>query len=118
MYILRLTLINSLLMYFNSYVPTASSLRVVVGALHANTHDVTEKTLRVSRVIKHEGYVQGTYDNDIALVQLAHAVDISHNYIKTACIPIPGDKPFDMTSNCYVTGFGNTMSGRYRVHCT
>jgi serine protease 12 (motopsin) len=87
------------------------SLRVVVGDQNNIHPDPTEKVNTVQKVFIHSKYVRETHENDIALIKLTHPVDTSSSYIKPACLPTFGDDEFNSSSNCYVTGWGETLKG-------
>ena len=63
----------------------------------------------VTKVIRHENYKFGSYDNDITLVKLEKPVKYNQ-LIKPVCLPEQGEdeKADEM---CYVTGWGRTTEG-------
>ena len=63
-------------------------LRVKVGATRrSQKKDIQE--IDVARKIKHENYIskQGTFDNDIALLKLAHPVKMKSRYMLSFIYP-------------------------------
>ncbi|XP_065063795.1 plasma kallikrein-like isoform X2 [Rhopilema esculentum] len=68
-----------------------------------------EVVMGVTKIIRHENYKAGSYDNDIALVKLEKPVEYNQ-LIKPVCLPEQGeDEKAD--ESCYVTGWGRTTEG-------
>jgi len=59
---------------------------------------------------KHPDYSESSsgLPNDIALVKLDTQVNITGNYVRTACLPQLHDI-FDQNDDCSISGWGNTM---------
>ena len=93
------------------YHPNSLTLRIVVGDQNNRQLDPTENTYSVQKVIIHSKYVKETHENDIALIKLTQPVNTSSLYINSACLPTFGDNEFNSSSNCYVTGWGETLKG-------
>ena len=66
----------------------------------------------VVKIIRHSGYVPGTFDNDIALLKLASPITIGGSgATKTAIIPLVPASIGSLTgTNSWVTGWGDTSS--------
>eukprot|EP00092_Neocalanus_flemingeri_P050258 GFUD01058038.1.p1 GENE.GFUD01058038.1~~GFUD01058038.1.p1 ORF type:complete len:320 (-),score=88.45 GFUD01058038.1:258-1112(-) len=88
----------------------ASELRIILG-----DHDtavttesvIPRKTVLVSKIITHEDYDDDSKSNDIALLQLAEAVDL--NVYTPACVAKTGDS--FVGKNAWVYGWGTTSYG-------
>lgn len=63
---------------------TASPITIYAGSLQ---RFVGTQTRTASRVIVHSSYNPSTYDNDIALLQLASPLNMSDPYVRTICLP-------------------------------
>jgi len=83
-----------------------SGWRVALG-VHDRNHIQRSNYLRVTHIWTHGQFDQhGNNGNDIALMQLEKAVDVSGTNVRTACLPNDGD---DFTDEiCLVTGWGST----------
>lgn len=81
-----------------------ASHQVRLGDLKVATVDEGERIMVVKNIIKHPGYVEEIYLNDIALVILTEAVDELTPHLKPACIPETNELP----SSCWISGWGAT----------
>ncbi|XP_071954676.1 transmembrane protease serine 11C-like [Antedon mediterranea] len=70
-----------------------------------------EHGAKVSKIIIHAEYDSGTSDNDIALMVLEEDVPTDSDVINTACLDYSGNRIFDPTSSCVITGWGTTEFG-------
>ena len=80
----------------------------MVGDIDTNKTEGTEQEFHIQSVIKHKDYTPGGHSNDIALVKLQHPVDLSRPNVSLACLPVFGERPYNSTDTCYVTGWGDT----------
>lgn len=70
----------------------------------------------ISKYIKHEGYNSLRKVNDIGLVKLAHAVDLTKNNVRTICLPLKYENQLDnqqpqVLRKMTITGWGKTADG-------
>ena len=63
---------------------------------------------RIRKIILHENYVRGTYDNDIALLHFDRPIEYTQ-FIKPICIN-DGNVNYPPGFNCMVTGWGRTQN--------
>ncbi|CAG7727544.1 unnamed protein product [Allacma fusca] len=56
---------------------TPSSYLIVAGDHNISRVEGTEQTQQVSKIIRHENYSSGTYENDIALMQVSVPFDLN-----------------------------------------
>jgi len=89
--------------------PQPSGYTVVVGAHRRNGQTAVQKTFRLKRLFKHEGFSMRHLRNDIALLQLAGSVTTSSK-VNTVCLPSSGSKARP-GAQCYITGWGRTVGG-------
>lgn len=64
---------------------------------------------RVKRIVIHQDYDPGSYDNDIALMELDAQVTLNQN-IWPICLPSP-TYHFPVGSEAWITGWGATAEG-------
>ncbi|CAB1452853.1 unnamed protein product [Pleuronectes platessa] len=65
----------------------------------------------LKQVISHPNYNEYTFDNDIALMELASPVTYS-DYIKPICLPSP-QHDFQVGNTVWITGWGATREGGF-----
>ncbi|XP_062242553.1 ST14 transmembrane serine protease matriptase a [Platichthys flesus] len=65
--------------------------------------------MNLKQVISHPNYNEYTFDNDIALMELASPVTYS-DYIKPICLPAP-QHDFKVGTEVWITGWGATREG-------
>ena len=80
----------------------ASNFEIVVGDLHRQINDTTERRHKVESIIPHPHYNRQTINNDIALMKLTKPAIITDHVI-TACIPDKSDV-IAVDSECFITG--------------
>ena len=80
----------------------ASNFEIVVGDLHREINDTTERRHKVESIIPHPNYNRQTINNDIALMKLKKPAIITDHVI-TACIPDKSDV-VAVDSECFITG--------------
>merc|ERR1719500_2691790 len=68
---------------------------------------IPRKTVRVSKIIKHDEYKPDNSDNDVALIKLAESVDL--NVYTPACVANTGDS--FVGKNAWVYGWGALSVG-------
>ncbi|KAM8837357.1 urokinase-type plasminogen activator-like [Spinachia spinachia] len=82
---------------------------VVLGKNAMNeTNLAVEQTFRVDQIILHEGYDAGSYNSDIALLQLKARqgrCSMESDSVRTVCLPPPGQK-LHPGFTCEITGYG------------
>ena len=81
---------------------------MVVGDTDTNMTEGTEQEFHIQTIIKHKDYTHGGHSNDIALVKLQSPVDLYRPNVSLACLPVFGERPYDASDTCYVTGWGDT----------
>lgn len=67
-------------------------------------------TYRVSSIFVHEKYISAEYGNDIAILRLSYAVDLSDT-VNVICLPTSARYYVPMYSPVVITGFGLTTEG-------
>ena len=77
-----------------------------VGVHNRNQQESTAVEHRVRRVIVHSGWNPNTFDNDIALLELASPIQFN-KYVSPVCLP-KADPP--VGSQCYITGTLSVLS--------
>ncbi|XP_034047179.1 transmembrane protease serine 9-like [Thalassophryne amazonica] len=83
---------------------TAGEWTVHLGRLLQQGSNPNEVSRSVTQIIQHPGYVSGTFDNDISLLQLS--VDVNFTaYILPVCLAASGST-FNAGTDTYVTGWG------------
>ena len=80
----------------------ASNFEIVVGDLHRDINDTTERRHKVESIIPHPNYNGQTINNDIALMKLTDPAIIT-DHVVTACIPNKNDV-IAVGSDCFITG--------------
>ncbi|KAG7269792.1 hypothetical protein CRUP_033838 [Coryphaenoides rupestris] len=80
-----------------------------MGQHNQRQEGTTEVRRAVKRVIPHPYYNSYTYDNDIALMELASDVAYS-DYIRPICLPAP-QHSFPPGNTVSITGWGATREG-------
>ncbi|XP_069128547.1 chymotrypsinogen A-like [Argopecten irradians] len=89
---------------------TPQEVTIYLGEHHLDYVTGNENKVVASEWMVHPAYTpseRGT-PNDIALVKLDGAVDITGHYVRTACLPEIMDV-FDGNDHCVISGWGNTM---------
>ncbi|KAL9987992.1 hypothetical protein ACROYT_G002383 [Oculina patagonica] len=87
--------------------PNPSGYTVVVGAhMRTGITDV-QQTFRVKALYKHSDFTMQNLKHDIAVLQLEGSAQLSDK-VTTVCLP---DKDADLSSKCYITGWGRTHFG-------
>lgn len=88
----------------------ASRYTVVVGKHNLYETDATEKSYKLSKVVRHPDYSSfNSYENDICLLKLAEPLEYNDN-IQPVCLPTQGN--YDVTGDkVEATGWGTTSSG-------
>ena len=88
-----------------------------LGKHHMNSsRDVpsAEACYQVDGIVRHPGFVyeqdRGDISNDVALVHLAHPVNMTRE-ISPVCMPAPG-AVLPAGTPCYVTGWGDEKGSR------
>jgi len=71
----------------------------------SSTTESTKMSFTIEKVITHEGYVDATLENDVALLKLTEKVDL--NIFTPACLPTKGDTFAGQTA--YAVGWGKTL---------
>ncbi|KAK3740262.1 hypothetical protein QZH41_017826 [Actinostola sp. cb2023] len=88
--------------------PSPSGYTVVVGA-HTRTGSTSvQQTFRLRQLFKHENFNMRQLRNDVALLQLERAAQISSK-VNTVCLPSGGQA--QTGAQCYITGWGRTVGG-------
>ncbi|XP_072560311.1 serine protease 56 [Paramormyrops kingsleyae] len=77
---------------------------VVVGEFDITKTDPEEQVMKVNRIITHPKFNPKTFNNDIALVELASPVMMSHR-VSPICLPSGQDPP--LGASCLVAGWGS-----------
>lgn len=89
-------------------------LRVVLGAQDLKKTECHEQTFGVEKIIQYSEYNEEDEipHNDIALIKLkpvdGHCA-LESKYVKTVCLP---ESPFPSGTECYISGWGITETGR------
>ena len=77
-------------------------LSIIVGDLHRNINETTEKRHNVEKIVMHSGYNTTTLVNDIALLKLQTPA-LMNDHVNTVCVP-NGTEEAALGTSCYVTG--------------
>ncbi|KAJ8250922.1 hypothetical protein GJAV_G00214790 [Gymnothorax javanicus] len=88
--------------FFGSDIP--SDWRVYFGRLSQTKHNPHEQNRTVTQVKIHPNYVQRTFANDIALMELNSAVS-TNKYVSPVCLA-SGRSTFSAGTKGWVTGYG------------
>lgn len=95
----------------------AHEFKVAVGAHWRHKETAVQQNIAVSAMYEYKGYSSRYKSGDLALIKLAHAVNLSAE-INTVCLPASNSRVKPGT-NCYVTGwgriFGDDSSGSYNL---
>jgi len=83
-------------------------LEIYVGRHHMNESEAGSQTLRVEKIISHEGYKWPDIRDDIALIKVKPAIIMSRT-VRAACLP-RNDPTVGQV--CVVTGWGMTATTR------
>jgi hypothetical protein len=85
---------------------SASDLQIILGDHRRSLAEGTEQTLAVSSVVVHPSYNPSTYNNDIALLQLATPATLTSRVaiVELGSLPTPG-------TMLRVIGWGTTREG-------
>ncbi|UJR37302.1 hypothetical protein I4U23_030011 [Adineta vaga] len=87
-----------------------SSYMAVVGAIYKN--DTNSSRFRIRNVMLHENYNSDTYENDIALFELYHPVDLNDYKIGFICLPSNGRVTYPYNGmNATAIGWGRLQEG-------
>ncbi|XP_068082918.1 chymotrypsin-like elastase family member 2A [Anabrus simplex] len=84
--------------------PWAFLWTVVLGEWDREVEEETEDRIPAERIFMHERF--NHYQNDIALVKLSRAADISGGHVKTVCLPQQSTSLSSFIT-CMVTGWGH-----------
>eukprot|EP00112_Aurelia_sp_Birch-Aquarium-sp1_P021898 Seg6.5 transcript_id=Seg6.5/GoldUCD/mRNA.D3Y31 product=Ovochymase-1 protein_id=Seg6.5/GoldUCD/D3Y31 len=95
---------------FLGIVEKPNTIKVVVGDLHRELNDSTERTHDVQLHLVHPSYNESYANNDIALMRLTKPV-ILNNYVNTVCMPNKAE-PIKVGSTCFITGWGSFQRQR------
>lgn len=88
----------------------------MLGDYNCHVNESSEQTIDVERVYVHSHYRSNKHLNDIALIKLAHEVNVSNGNVTPACLPGYGLNPtFSSGDGCYVTGWGETKGKNTNV---
>jgi hypothetical protein len=88
--------------------PTNPDIRVMAGEFDlSSASDASGTVFEVARVVVHPNYASGTYDRDLAMVELATDASLG-SCIGTACLPDSEDIPYGR--RCLITGWGRFSS--------
>ena len=105
----KVILISCQVVTFFLYPSTSYSHWTVATGIHDRGHIYTNQVHRVRNVIVHEHYNSRSNHNDIALVKLDKALDLSDSTTKAACLPSRNENFNNLV--CTVTGWGALHSG-------
>ena len=89
---------------------------MVVGDTDTNRTEGTEQEFHIQTIVIHQNYTHGGHANDIAMVKLQSPVDLSRPNVSVACLPLFGDRPYNSSDTCYVTGWGDTKGILFLQH--
>ncbi|XP_020608281.1 chymotrypsinogen A-like isoform X2 [Orbicella faveolata] len=89
--------------------PYPSGYTVVVGAHRRTGTTAVQRTFRLKKLFKHEGFNMRQLRNDIALLQLEGSITTSEK-VNTVCLPASGSR-IPAGTHCYITGWGRTVGG-------
>ena len=81
------------------------SLSFLLGDQNLRADDGHEQVFNISEIIAHPRYNMVTYDNDVALVKLATAANLT-DFVNTICLPRSASWP---GMRCMIAGWGATM---------
>jgi len=85
---------------------------VKLGDYDTSKADPATVNRRVKMIHKHSQYNDGTYENDIALLELAEPVRLT-SCIAPACLPEADEAPLQAGATCWITGWGTFVEGGY-----
>ncbi|KAK3104192.1 hypothetical protein FSP39_025166, partial [Pinctada imbricata] len=91
---------------------SVANFRVVLGE-HVQSEDHgPEQIIAVSHIIMHKNYNGGAngIPNDIALLRIAFAADVSKPEIGIVSLPSSENQAFTASDNCYISGWGKTSA--------
>ena len=89
---------------------SASRLGVRVGSHNLYEEDPDQADIAVAKVLNHEEYDSWTISNDICMLHLDGAADLSSSVIDTISIPSSGQE-YPSGHMCTVSGWGTTSEG-------
>ena len=89
---------------------SASRLGVRVGSHNLYEEDPDQADIAVAKVLNHEEYDSWTISNDICMLHLDGAADLSSSVIDTISIPSSGQE-YPSGHICTVSGWGTTSEG-------
>ncbi|MEE6520774.1 hypothetical protein FKM82_018723 [Ascaphus truei] len=78
---------------------------VVVGEYDLSKQEKGEKVFQVNRIVTHPKFNQKTFNNDLALLELASSVTDAQR-ARAVCLPAVPEQPAAGTS-CYIAGWGS-----------
>ena len=81
-----------------------------VGSHNLYSEDPDQADIAVSKVLNHEEYDSWTISNDICMLHLDGAADLSSSVIDTIAIPSSGQE-YPSGHICTVSGWGTTSEG-------
>lgn len=87
---------------FQGQTPT----RVTCGDWKLDVTDTDEKSLVVSSVVNHPGYISNTFENDIAVVKVVGSMPCSQGKIWPACLPNAAKYTYEGWADTVVSGWG------------
>lgn len=96
----------------NKFIQEPQKLKVRVGEWDTQTSEepLPHQDRSVYEVVIHENFYKGGLFNDVALLFLSEAVDMSYDNVGIICLP-PQDSNFDY-SRCSASGWGKDTFGR------
>ncbi|XP_071810572.1 trypsin-like [Asterias amurensis] len=90
----------------------ATYWKVILGKNRENDSEENDEYVSdVTQVIIHESYNRNNNDNDIAVMVLASPLPEESQFINSVCLDAGVSAGFDISSVCYIAGFGNTREG-------
>ncbi|XP_061871961.1 acrosin-like [Colius striatus] len=84
--------------------------RMVIGATRLSELGSEAQVRKSKRLLIHESYRKGAFENDIALLELDEPVQCS-DYVQLACVTHFSDVVVSQLTDCRVAGWGYTAEG-------
>ncbi|XP_061859900.1 acrosin-like [Colius striatus] len=84
--------------------------RMVIGATRLSELGPEAQVRKSKRLLIHESYRSGAFENDIALLELDEPVQCS-DYVQLACVTHFSDVVVSQLTDCRVAGWGYTAEG-------